>query len=87
MREGRSGIDGQLDEVVPSLIEGGVFTLKGVRQNLEPASVPSRGAMSLFRQGYEEEARMLAIEAPHATAFRRTCRYMDLRLSLAQLAR
>lgn len=36
------------DEVVPSLIEDGVFTLEGVRQHLAPASLPWRAALSLF---------------------------------------
>jgi hypothetical protein len=36
------------DEVFPSSIEDGVFNREGVRQHLEPASVPWRGALSLF---------------------------------------
>ena len=36
------------DEVVPSLLEAGVFTLEGVRQHLEPPSLPWRATLSLF---------------------------------------
>src|SRR6266851_3720570 len=36
------------DDVSPSLIENGVFTLEGVRQHLVAASFPCRTALSLF---------------------------------------
>jgi hypothetical protein len=36
------------DEVTPSSIEAGVFTLEGVRQHVEAAALPWRGSLSVF---------------------------------------
>jgi hypothetical protein len=36
------------DEVTPSSIEAGVFTLEGVRQHVEATALPWRGSLSVF---------------------------------------